>query len=157
VTADIDGRILQGSSRSFQGSSRSNRSLQRSSRSVQGSSRSSHSLQGSGDKDEKEEEINKVKPPCSYERRARPWEWLPCDWTRPETKEATSKTRHYSDTRALELVEAGSPVPTPQHRRVYREGVGSVDLRACRGCPASVFGGFSESPWNGGGAPQRPW
>ena len=45
----------------------------------------------------KEEEINKVKPPCSYERRARPWEWLPCDWTRPETKEATSKTRHHCD------------------------------------------------------------
>jgi hypothetical protein len=96
VTADIDGRSLQGSSRSSQGSSRSSRSLQGNSGSVQGSSRSSYRLQGSSNKDEKEEEINKVKPPCSYERRARPWEWLPCDWTRPETKEATSKTRHYS-------------------------------------------------------------
>jgi hypothetical protein len=61
---------------------------------VQGSRRSSHSFQGSSDKDDKEDEINKVKPPCSYERRARPWEWLPCDWTRPETEETTSKTRH---------------------------------------------------------------
>jgi hypothetical protein len=26
-------------------------------------------------------------------RRARPWDWLPCDWIRPITKEATSKTR----------------------------------------------------------------
>jgi hypothetical protein len=26
-------------------------------------------------------------------RRARPWDWLPCDWLRPLTKEATSKTR----------------------------------------------------------------
>jgi hypothetical protein len=91
VTADIDGRSLQGSSLSLQGSSRSSRSLQGSSRSLQGSSRSGFS--------------------GAY-------------------------------------TAACSP---------YREGVGSVDLRACRGCPASIFGGFSESPWNGGGAPQRPW
>ena len=37
--------------------------------------------EGSSDNDENEEDIDKVKPPCSYERRARPWEWLPCDWT----------------------------------------------------------------------------
>ena len=41
------------------------------------------------------------------------------------------------------LVEAGAPVPTPPR---VREGVGSVELRACRGCPTSVFGGFLESP-----------
>ena len=86
--------------------------------------------EGSSDKADNEEDVDKVKPPCSYERRARPWEWLPCDLTRPETKEATSKTRHYSHSlvawngfqplaltlveaaRALEL-EADSPVPTP--------------------------------------------
>jgi hypothetical protein len=38
---------------------------------------------------------NKMKPPCSYERRARPWEWLPCAWTRLDTKEAPSKTRPF--------------------------------------------------------------
>ena len=37
------------------------------------------SLRRSAQETEKEEEIGKVKPPCSYERRARPWDWLPCD------------------------------------------------------------------------------
>ena len=32
-------------------------------------------------------------PPCSCDQSARPWDWLPCDWLRPITKEATSKTR----------------------------------------------------------------
>ena len=57
--------------------------------------------------------------------------------------------------RLVTLVEAGAPVPTPP-RVPYREGVGSVELRACRGCPASVFGGFSESFWDGGAAPNGP-
>jgi hypothetical protein len=64
----------------------------------------------------KEEEINKVKPPCSYERSARPWEWLPCDCVTGlvrKLKKATSKTRQ---ARALELVEAGG---------IRRRGVGT--------------------------------
>ena len=33
----------------------------------------------------------------SKTRRVRPWDWLPCDWFRPITKEATSKTHSYYD------------------------------------------------------------
>ena len=37
-----------------------------------------------------------TKEATSKTRRARSWDWLPCEWMSPFTKEATSKTRpHY--------------------------------------------------------------
>ena len=39
---------------------------------------------------------------------------------------------------------------------IHPSVINRIALLACRGCPASFFGGFSESPWKGGGAPQGP-
>ena len=44
----------------------------------------------------------------SKTRRARPWDWLPCEWMSPFTKEATSKTRPHYDS----LLPAALPDPS---------------------------------------------
>jgi hypothetical protein len=53
--------------------------------------------------------LGKVQPPCSYDQTARPWDWLPCDWMRPITKEDTSKTRPNSD----RFPELSTPLTLP--------------------------------------------
>ena len=55
-------------------------------------------------------------------RRARPWDWLPCDWMRPITKEATSKTHpHYDSLQTTAMASSFLRLPSPMGLMVLKK------------------------------------
>ena len=50
----------------------------------------------------------------SKTRQVRPWDWLPCDWLRPITKEATSKTHPpYDSLQTTAMASSFLRLPSP--------------------------------------------
>ena len=50
----------------------------------------------------------------SKTRPVRPWDWLPCDWMRPITKEVTSKTHpHYDSLQTTAMASSFLRLPSP--------------------------------------------